>query len=144
MRGTPYYTMSLLEKRIAGKLYLYLQYRDEDGRNRTLYIGSPDDPLAKDKGKALWGAYQMALIEDRFKKWVFRREDLEWSIRSDWLERARDAKLSGKDRERVVTLAYGILDTFHNDICRHQSQKEAKICPANQAARILQPYVEKY
>src|SRR5437667_5933930 len=98
--------MSLLEKQISGRPYLYLQYRDEEGKNRTLYIGLTEGSEAKDKAKALWGAYQVALIEDRFKKWVMKRADLEWPIRSDWLERVRDAKLTHKDRERVVALVY--------------------------------------
>ena len=116
--------MSVLVKEISGADYLYAQFRDRKGKNRSLYLGRAATEEAQRKSRAVYGAYQVALIEDRWKKWYARKEHKEWPVRTEWLEKARDGKVTDEDRKRTVTLAWCILDQFHKDICQHEDGKE--------------------
>jgi hypothetical protein len=135
--------MSLLEKQISGGKYLYFQYRDRDG-NRSIYLGLKNKNETESRAKALWGAYQIAMIEDRFKKWVAGSEKVEWPIRSDWLERAKAGAVTDKDRLRIIVLAYSMLYQFHEDVCRHVSDAETEQCPTKLAMKSLKTYADKY
>jgi len=119
--------MSVLEKTIYGSDYFYIQYRDTSGKKRAFYVGKAKDLDIERKKRAVLAAYHLASVENRFKKWFTGFPKLDWPVRPEWLEKAKEGDITEEDRRRVVSLAYGILDLFHEDICQHKDGEECVV-----------------
>jgi hypothetical protein len=127
--------MSVLEKSIYGSDYFYIQYRDTSGKKRAFYVGKAKEPNIERKKRAVLAAYHLAFVEDRLKKWFSGIFTSKWPVRPEWLEKAREGGITDEDRRRAVTLAYGILHLFHEDICQHKNEEECIVRKARDQIR---------